>query len=138
MSKIAWASLLFALASTVARADGAPSTAQLLQDWVCPAGNTCTTQCNGPAGNISFNAHDVKVFQFSVHVRRLWLDGDGQIYVLGDDDHCVFGGATSTPITFVSPPVEVSPLGPPPQQSCFCANNVCNPPGCAPPVSRLQ
>src|ERR1700694_4089809 len=108
----------------------APSSANLLQNWVCPGG-TCPTQCNGPAGAVTITAHDVKVFQFTVHPRRIWLDADGQIYVLGDDDRCHFGGATSTPIGFVSPPPEVDPI-PPVNPGCTCIGNQCTPPGCKP------
>jgi len=132
------ARILSAAAIVLAFAAGAraqtPSSAQLLQDWVCPSGSDCQTSCAGPGGNLSFAAHDVKVFQFSVHVRRLWLDADGQIYVLGDDDRCHFGGATSTPIQFVTQPPPVSSLGPPVPPQCTCIGTQCNPPGCASPL----
>jgi hypothetical protein len=123
-------SLLFVVAVSVAQAQ-TPSTAQLIQDWTCPSGS-CPTTCAGPGGTISINAHDVKVFQFTVHPRRLWLIADGVVFVLGDDDRCKFGGATSTPIMFVNPPgppIPSVPLNPPPPQ-CTCIGSVCNPPGC--------
>lgn len=112
------------------------SDANLLQDWVCPAG-TCNTQCVGPGGPLTISAHDVKVFQFALHIRRLWLDADGSIFVLGDDDRCEFGGAVSSPINFVSQPPPVSSLGPPVPGQCYCVGNQCNPPGCT-PSSPLQ
>jgi hypothetical protein len=136
MGKVALAIILIAAMCGAARAQ-TPSTAQLLQDWTCAAGK-CTTTCAGPGGPLTISAHDVKVFQFSLHIRRLWLDADGQIFVLGDDDRCQFGGATSSPIDFVNPPVEVSPT-PPVPPACTCIGNQCTPPGCAPPrVSPLR
>jgi hypothetical protein len=121
--------LSFIAAIATARAQ-TPSMANLLQDWVCPSG-TCQTQCTGPAGTTTITARDVKVFQFTIHPRRVWLDADGQIYLLGDDDRCHFGGATSTPIQFVTKPPDVVPLPPVPPQ-CTCIGNVCTPPGCRP------
>jgi hypothetical protein len=104
-----------ALAATIAAAsaqNAPPSTATLIEDFVCPTGN-CDTKCVGPAVNYAISARDVKVFQFAAHPRRLWLLADGQVFVLGDDDSCQFGGATSSPIDFVVPPPETSSLGPP-------------------------
>jgi hypothetical protein len=106
-----------------------PSPANLLQDWVCGPG-TCDTKCTGPGGTFTVTARDVKVFQFTVHPRRIWLNADGHIYVLGDDDRCEFGGATSTAITFPTPPVQTVPLPPVPPQ-CTCIGGVCTPPGCS-------
>jgi hypothetical protein len=106
--------LVLACATAAAVAQNVPpSTATLIEDFVCSTGK-CDTKCFGPSVNIALSAHDVKVFQFTVHPRRIWLDADGAIFVLGDDDACQFGGATSSPIAFVVPPPEVSSLGPPP------------------------
>jgi hypothetical protein len=107
------ASVALAAAIGAASAQNAPpSTATLIEDFVCSTGN-CDTKCVGPAVNYAISAHDVKVFQFAAHPRRLWLLADGQVFVLGDDDSCQFGGATSSPIDFVVPPPEISSLDPP-------------------------
>ena len=137
MMRLIGAALIFMCALLGTAHAQSPSDANLLQDWVCPSG-TCPTQCNGPAGTLTINAHDVKVFQFVLHPRRLWLFADGQVYVLGDDDRCHFGGATSSPIKFVSPPappIESSPLGNPPgaPPPCICIpGHPCQPLGCVP------
>jgi hypothetical protein len=113
IGKIGLASVALAATIGVASAQNVPpSTATLIEDFVCPTGN-CDTKCVGPAVNYAISAHDVKVFQFAAHPRRLWLLADGQVFVLGDDDSCQFGGATSSPIDFVVPPPETSSLGPP-------------------------
>jgi hypothetical protein len=114
MRRIGFASI--AIMATIGAAGAQnvpPSTATLIEDFVCAAGN-CDTKCVGPSVNYAISAHDVKVFQFAAHPRRLWLLADGQVFVLGDDDSCQFGGATTSPIQFVVPPPEVSSLGPPP------------------------
>jgi hypothetical protein len=105
-----------------------PSGANLLTDFSCP-GTSCTTTCVGTGGTTTINAKDVKVFQFSKHPRRVWLLADGQVHLLGDDDRCHFGGATT--INFENPPIESVPLNPP-RPACTCIGNQCTPPGCGP------
>lgn len=97
-----------------------PSGANLLQDWLCPTAQ-CETKCTGPFAELIVMAKDVKVFQFAMHTRRLWLLADGVAYVLGDDDRCRFGGKTTTPIEFISTPLSSSSLGPtlPNNAPCF-------------------
>lgn len=106
----------------------AQSPADLLEDFTCP-GQSCQTECVGPGGPLAFGAKDVKVYQYSEHPRRLWLDADGQVYVLGDDDRCHFGGNANVP--FATQPIQSSPLQPP-QPACICIGGQCTPPGCAP------
>jgi hypothetical protein len=122
--------LAFVIALSLCGHAGAQSTpnspATLLTDFVCP-GATCQTTCNGPAGTLTVSAKSVKVFQYVPHARRLWLLADGQVYVLGDNDRCHFGGATT--ISFARPPVQTVPLNPP-QPQCTCIGNQCTPPGC--------
>ena len=132
MRRIRWAAV--ALMAMIGAADAQavpPSAATLIEDFVCAAG-TCATKCVGPNVNYAISAHDVKIFQFMVHPRRLWLLADGQVFVLGDDDFCQFGGAATSPIQFVVPPPEVSSLGPPPNSPPPQIGPV------TPEVSRLQ
>jgi hypothetical protein len=122
MTKRAGLTLAFAATFFGPAAAQTPSGANLLTDFKCPAGK-CETKCGGPSGSLIILAADVKVFQFASHPRRLWLLADGAVHVLGDDDRCQFGGATQ--IQFISPPVQVSPLGPSPKPNTPCIGPAC-------------
>jgi hypothetical protein len=114
------------IGGTASAQNAPPSSATMIEDFKCASG-TCATTCVGPGGTITINASDVKAFLFTAQPQRLWLLADASVYVLGEADHCEFGGATTAPIGFIVPPPQVSSLGPAIPPAHICIGGRCTP-----------
>lgn len=70
----------------------------------------------------------VRVYLYVKQPQRVWLLADGEVYMLGEDTICLFGGATSVPFALPAP-IPPTPITPP-RPNCTCIGNSCTPPGC--------
>jgi hypothetical protein len=85
-------SIVAALALVSTSAFAQVKTPDMIAQFDCPAGQTCSVKCSGAGGTLDLNYTFLAVYQYTVHPTRLWFLTDTKRYVVGVDQTCSFEG----------------------------------------------